>query len=277
MDRVAFIEKFSASTTVVEGNSFIHALTRCLSPDEAVGLLQRSLDGSSTLRTAALRKVCADIANKRLPGVSELIADLEQKIESGNPRKRQGYAYCLLEIARAADADNRIRAQTFLSSSKYVGLRRRGYKLYDQEAPRSRTILEQAWRNFGDPEAAWIMVKSFPLSTLLEEKSSFLAVLSEGWQRSKLFLRLAELDQKYTDDLLELDPISFVYVKAKLGQQVSADILNTVLENSLGDDRIGLLLWSLGELKQWDQLVAASSRTKEMAEARFGQFSASGI
>jgi len=235
------------------------------------------MDGSSTLRTAALRKVCADIASERLPGVSELIADLEQKIESGSPRKRQGYAYCLLEIARAADADNRITAQTFLSSSKYVGLRRRGYKLCDQEAPRSRAILEQAWRNFGDPEAAWIMVKSFPLSTLLEEKSSFLAVLNEGWQRSKLFLRLAELDQKYTDDLLELDPISFVYVKAKLGQQVSSDILNTVLENSLGDDRIGLLLWSLGELKQWDQLVAASSRTNEMAEARFGQFSDSGI
>ena len=270
MDRVAYIEGIANGQESFESSGFINAFVRCLSFDETVEVLRRSLEGTVILRAPALRKTCAEIHLESSKG-ADLVAELKKKILAGNPRRRSAYAYCLLEIARVGGGKTREEVQAFLSSSKYVGLRRRGYKLYDPECSFSRELLEQSWNQFEDWEAAWLIVKTFPAAYLLRNKSALVAALSEGWQLSKLYLRLAEIDAGHTDELLEIDAISFLYVQAKLGRYVSDDQITAICLNHLGDERVGLLLWCLGELKHWNHLVALSERRGEMAKLRFSE------
>lgn len=220
------------------------------------------------MRSAALRKVCSDI-QRGGTNLAGLIAELQEKILNGQPRRRGGYAYCLLNVARSSDRSVQNGVQAFLSGSRYVGLRRRGYKLYDPECVQSRHLLEQAWSEFRDWEAAWLIVKSHHPAFLLQEKANLVNALTEGWQLSRLYLKLADLDVGQLDDLLERDQISYVYVQVKLGRSVPDDLLSGILNSHLGDERLGLLLWCLGELRQWDLLVVASKRSAEIAEKRF--------
>jgi hypothetical protein len=270
MDRVSQIEELSKRHDQMDAGSIISALVRCLSFDESLEACRRSLEGASAIRTASLRRVCSDIRHAHTNG-SGFITELKGKILSGAPRRRAGYAYCLLEIARASDRSVKNDIQAFLCSSKYVGLRRRGYKLYEPDCPHSRETLDRAWREFRDPEAAWLMVKGHAPVDLQREKSDLISVLSEGWQLSRLYLKLAELDEAQVSDLLELDPITYVYVCVKLRRPVPHDQLTAILEDSLGDERLGLLLWCLGELRHWDLIMAVSRRSEEITTLRFAR------
>ncbi len=268
MDRVSKIEELSNDKGQIEAGSFVNALMRCLSFDESVEALRRSLEGSTAMRAAALRKICSDIQHGDA-NCDTLIAELQEKILHGTPRRRGGYAYCLLEVARASSRSVQNEAQAFLSCSRYVGLRRRGYKLYDPECVQSRELLEQAWKKFHDWEAAWLIVKGHPPAALLQDKNNLVSALTEGWQLSRLYLKLAQIDVTHIDDLLVLDPISYVYVLVKLKRSVPDDQLNGILSDHIGDERLGLLLWCLGELRCWDLIVTASERSDEIARQRF--------
>ena len=269
MDRVLYIQRFANECAPIEAGAFIHAFVRCLSPEESVELLQRSLVGDTTIRRAALRKVCSSIENGSIIDPSGLLANLQQQVANSEPRHRSGYAYCLLEVSRVCDGRVRCNIQSNLGSSKYVGLRRRSYKLYDSKLPDSRALLEHAWHAFHDREAAWLIVKTFPLEFLVENKRDLVDSFTEGWQFSKLYLRLAEIEPTVVDELLKIDPVSYLYVMAKLGRSVTRRTLSSILDSSLGDERLGLVLWCMGELREWDQLVAASARASEIAKARF--------
>lgn len=264
MDRVSHIEDLSNDKDQIEAGSFVNALMRCLSFDESVQALRRSLEGSTAMRAAALRKVCSDIQHGGA-NCATLIAELQEKILHGTPRRREGYAYCLLEVARASNRNTQNEVQAFLSCSRYVGLRRRGYKLYDPECAQSRKLLEEAWEEFHDGEAAWLIVKRHPSAVLLQEKNNLVNALTEGWQLSRLYLKLAEIDAAHVNDLLELDPISYVYVQVKLKRSVPDDQLNGILSDHIGDERLGLLLWCLGELRQWDLILIAAKKSAEIA------------
>jgi len=267
MDRVSTIEELSNDKGQVEVGSFVNALMRCLSFDESVEALRRSFEGSTALRTAALRKICSDIQHGSAT-CATLIAELKEKVLHGPPRRRGGYAYCLLEVARASSRNIQNEVQGFLSCSRYVGLRRRGYKLYDRGCVQSRELLEQAWKEFRDREAAWLMVEGHPPADLLQDKNNLVSALTEGWQLSRLYLKLAEIDVTHVEELLEIDPISYVYVQVKLKRSVPDDQLTGIVGDHLGDERLGLLLWCLGELRQWDLIVTASKRSEEIARQR---------
>ena len=254
MDRVSQIEELSKRRDQIGAGSIVGALIRCLSFDESVEACRRSLEGSPSIRAPSLRRVCSEIQHSGASGAS-FMAELREKILSGSPRRRAGYAQCLLEVARASDRSIQNDIQAFLCSSKYVGLRRRGYKLYDPNCDHSREDLDRAWSGFRDPEAAWLIVKGHPPIDLQREKSNLISVLSEGWQLSRLYLRLAEQDADQVSDLLELDPITYVYVCVKLRRPLPHDQLSVIIENHLADERVGLLLWCLGELKHWDLIM----------------------
>jgi hypothetical protein len=115
-------------------------------------------------------------------------------------------------------------------------------------------------------------VKTFPIPFLVDEKSVLLKSLSEGWQLSRLYLRLAEAVPETLDELLALDPISYVYVAAKRGIRPPIETVCQVLDLSLGDERLGLLLWSIGELGLWDVLDSLSQRLDSIDDAQRARF-----
>jgi hypothetical protein len=272
MDRVAHIEHIAAQGKHWEKYGLVHALVRCLSSEDAVTLFLRSVEVSTSARTGAIRKVCSDIVSGRLVDPTAVITTLMTRVGDCEPRRRESVAYCLLEIARACDSALRRQVQEFLGASRYIGLRRRSYKLYVEEDGESRALLERAWRQHHDYEAAWLIVKTFSIPFLVDEKNALLKSLTEGWQLSRLYLRLAEAVPEPLDELLALDPISYIYVVAKRGIRPPIETVNQVLDLSLGDERLGLLLWSIGELGLWDVLDSLSHRLESIDDAQRARF-----
>ena len=261
MDRISYIEDIAAREKRLDDHGLVYALVRCLSPDDAATLLLRLVEVPTTsVRTAAIRKVCSDIISGKLADPTTVITTLMTRITECEPRRRESVAYCLLEIARVCEATLQRKAQALLGASRYVGLRRRSYKLYVADSGESQVLLEQAWRQHRDHEAAWLIVKTFPIPFLLAEKNVLLNSLTEGWQLSRLYLRLAEAVPETLGELLALDPISYIYVAAKRGIPLPIEVVDQVLDLSLGDERLGLLLWSIGELGLWDVLLNVTNR-----------------
>lgn len=272
MDRVAQIERIVAQGKHWEKYGLVHALVRCLSSEDAVILLLRSVEVSTSARTSAIRKVCSDIVCERLADPTAVITTLITRVGDCEPRRRESVAYCLLEIARVCGSALRRKVQEFLGASRYIGLRRRSYKLYAEDDGESRVLLERAWRQHHDHEAAWLIVKTFSIPFLVDEKNALLKSLTEGWQLSRLYLRLAEAVPEVLGELLALDPISYIYVAAKRGIRPPTETVHQVLDLSLGDERLGLLLWSMGELGLWDVLDSLSYRFESIDEAQRARF-----
>ncbi|MDR7336276.1 hypothetical protein [Roseateles asaccharophilus] len=158
--------------------------------------------------------------------------------------------------------------KTFLRS-RFVGIRRRGYKLVDKDKVPDVSAIVAAWPEWGDPECAWLLVKLLPVADLAPMKAELLPSLDEGWKLSKLFLRLAELDADAPDELERLDSISYCYVLAKLGRAIPNEKAMSIVEQSAGDERFGLLVWSIGKMGLWEVLVWIQQRLPELEERRF--------
>lgn len=268
MDRAASIEQFAASRKPVDIRDFVNAMVRCLNPDETVNLLLNTAATSSPARAPALRKVCGDIADGAIADPAPLITILIDRVGSAAPRRRQSVAFCLLEVARACSTALRCQAQAFFGSSRYVGLRRRSYALYNPDHDPSRQLLEQCWLEHRDVQAAWLIVKTFPPAFLVDEKAELLESLAEGWQLARFYLRIAESQPTAFEELLARDPISYLYVAAKRRVPPPLDIVEMIARENLSDDRYGLLLWSLGELGFWDVLVGLSQDIDAIHDAR---------
>jgi hypothetical protein len=256
MDRIALIERVACRDGDDETRTLVNALVRCLEPAEVAALLLRCISAPAILRAAVIRKVRSDIETGRLSDATPLIDALSRAIANGEPRRRESVAYCLLQIALACPPKQQRRIQAFLGASDYIGLRRRSYKIYNMKSVKSRALLEKAWRQNLDCEAGWLIVKTFPVEFLLAEKTALLQVLTEGWQLSRFYLRISEAFPDELAGLLDRDPISYVYVAAKLRIQLRTKLVKEVLDSSEGDSRLGLLLWSIGELGLWDVLVS---------------------
>lgn len=76
----------------------------------------------------------------------------------------------------------------------------------------------------------------------------------EGWQLSRLYLRISEVDRSVLADLKSLDPISYCYVLAKLRSELEESEARSCLEYAKEDERFGLFVWCLGKLGHWGLL-----------------------
>jgi hypothetical protein len=267
MDRVSFVQEFATLPKRPASEELVHAFVRCLTPEEAAELLLRSTYTHSAVRSAAIKKVGSDIASSQLSNPISVVSDLMERIRTGESKKRNSVAYSLLNVARACPQTLKVQVQEFLSDSCYVGLRRRGYKLFMAESPESCQLLEVAWRKYNDIEATLLIIKAFPPDFLVTERIALLQNLTEGWQLSRLYLRITEVNPELLQELLALDPISFMYIAAKRGVVPPIDTVNQVLETSFSDQRLGLLLWSIGELRMWDVLSNFANRLGEVESA----------
>jgi len=110
-------------------------------------------------------------------------------------------------------------------------------------------LIEHAWKEHGDPEAAMIIAERFEVQYLVQESEALIAGLPQPWQLAQLFLRLAVHDSKVLMQLAEIDEISFAYVRAKMGWSLSEAEAIEMLERSITDPRVGLLVWAIGQMR----------------------------
>jgi hypothetical protein len=158
--------------------------------------------------------------------------------------------------------------QKFFLSSSYVSVRRRGYKSIDTSIEGLVSEICLAWNTFHDPECAWIITKSFPANFLIENRAELSARFSEGWQFSRLYLRIGEVNRALVEELKQISEISYCYVLAKLGQVISDDEAKGIVARTSSDENFGLLVWSLGQMKLWSALKYVESELKGIQDAQ---------
>ncbi len=254
MNRIDHILNLSFPENVTDSIGLASAYCFCLTPSQACEFLHRCVASRSDYRDAALRKVCVDIDGSFDDCHLRLLEDLLFLFSVADSRGRQSLGYCLSMIAGRAPEAARRTIQEFFLASKYIGIRKRGYKCVAVDTVMPQELVRKAWERFKDPEWAWVIVKAFPPEFLVQHRSALVATFTEGWQFARLYLRIAEIKPRLLAELRDIDEISYCYVLAKLGKKITLKEVVKIIDSNSGDKRFGLLVWSLGRLHMWDAL-----------------------
>ena len=112
----------------------------------------------------------------------------------------------------------------------------------------------------------------------MDRVEHFMAADLEPWLTSRLLLRLSELDPEIIERIRDPDPITYLYLCAKTGRELSASTAaDLFFASTASRDRRGLALWALGTMGHWKTLeiilTTADDLSKEDEKrilARFG-------
>lgn len=269
MSRIERILELSTSQEFVETFGLVAAYCNCLTSEEACDLLLKNPEVHGPLRDSSLRKICNDIDQSFSPFHEQLLQTLLARFAVAAARGRQSIGYCLSMLAKHLPANGRETIQNTFLRSKYVGIRKRGYKSLLQEKEVPYSLVHNAWIQYRDSDCAWLIVKTAPVAYLIEQRVSLAAALSEGWQLSRLYLRIAQTDQSLLEELRSRDQISYCYVLAKLGLKLSTKDAEAFVASNAGDERFGLLVWSFGQLGLWEALEYIQAQLPAIQEQRF--------
>jgi hypothetical protein len=270
-DKVDYILSLSLPISTVDSFGLVRAYCFCLKPSDACDLLCRSLVSRLDLRDSVLRKICADIKDSFADCHRRLLEELIYLFANADSRCRQSIGFCLSMIADVVPVKERRKIQKFFLSSKYIGIRRRGYKCISADTVLPQDLVYAAWEQFGDSECAWVIVKEFPPMFLVQNRTSLTAKFTKGWQIARLYLRIAEVKPNLLDELRRKDEISFCYVLAKLNLKLTLKQALKFIENNSGDERFGLLVWSFGQLGLWEALQKVELQLPCIQEQRFSE------
>lgn len=249
MNHIDRIIALSANSTNLTIPSIVNAYCSCLNSSDSAHLLKRSIVEGLGTRNAALRKVCKDMESTFLKSHERLIDFLISEFDTIDPRKRQGLSYCLHVLGDSSPDKIRHRVQGFFINSKYIAVRRRAYKSLMKEDVIPDKLVIAAWQNYTDYDCAWLIVNKFPIEYLVRYRAELSAAIEAPWRLAKLYLKIGAAHPKLLVELKNQDQISYAYVMAKLGKKIPLKVAIKLIDNNLADDRFGLLIWSLGQLK----------------------------
>lgn len=271
MSRVDEIIAHEVPEGVFDTYGIEKAFCNCLNAEEAAELLNRVVTEKPAYRDAAVKKVCSDIENEFLVCHEQLVEDLTSQFKSADHRLRQSLGTVLSRLSEVAPSFIEQKIELFFLQSRYVGVRRRGYKIAARRDKLDEKAVLKAWHEHGDYEAAWLITKFFPVSFLVENIKDIEQHFTEGWQFARLYLRIAEVQPNLLPRLKDRDPISYCYVLAKAGIEISDGEAFDIMESASQDERFGLFVWSLGKAGKWDVLKTIDSKLLEIQERRMEQ------
>ncbi len=234
-----------------ERASVVNAAGSCLSKEDACAMLNPRGQLAKEIRRALLRKITHDMKEDGIKQCHlDLLDYLIETFPSLSGDQRQRCAYYLATLYNGLPLQYRLRILRFFLSSRFITVRRRSYQKARADWDDSyQALIKQAWRDHSDPECAVVIVERFEVEYLVEHLDALISGLSETWQIAQLFLRVGQQDSAIVSRLAEIDEISFVYVRAKLGLSLSKEQAIEILERNVTDPRVGLLIWAYGQMR----------------------------
>lgn len=247
--RVAFLHRIFATEGLIDNLGLLRAATQCLTSEEVKDVFIAEAGHSSDLRDAVLRRVVQEPELMSAPAIEHIAISLLDALVVADARARQSLGYCLSSLHPQLPLKYQRQIEVAFMSSRFVGLRRRGYKILENSENPDIDAIKTCWRSFGDSECGWLLVKHLDPVELVTYRSDLLPALTEPWRISRLFLRMAATQPDIVSELRDRDIISYCYVLAKLGRSVTDREARTFIKHSELDDRLGLLVWALGRMK----------------------------
>jgi len=269
MDKTAFIVNLYDSPFFWERSSLINALVAALSPDEACILLDTSFRQSFDLRRSILRKIASDMARGFLAVHRSIVRELLEGFESLPYRKKNACSHALGVMFPSLPHDLRSEVLRFLLESRYVIARRKAYALMqDDWDPEYGSLLEEVWNRHKDLKAAHLIVDQLSYRQVVYRMDALHSVLLEAGfaHLSRLYIRLGAPDPEIVERLADIDGITYAYVCAKIDRRIPDSQALAIFEASKFDERIGLLIWSYGQLGLWTVLENIARRVDDIED-----------
>ena len=265
MDQTQYIEQIIKNDCEWQKNTLVSALISCLPPDKACEFLDLKFFQEFDIRRIILRKIGKDIETDIQPCHNQLVEQMIKTFDSLPYKKKNSCGYCLSYLYHYFPEETQSVILNFLIKSKYVGMRRRAYKVLKHNwSDTHQSTVKNSWQQHKDLECALLIVQSFPLAYIQKQFLELERVIIQAppWHVAKLFLRIATVDSSKLKRLAELDEITYAYVSAKSKQPFTERQALHIFENNKLDDRIGLLLWCFGQMGLWSVLVKISNQAE---------------
>lgn len=273
-DRIEFVLSIDQIESG-QRNTILRALVNCLTPEQTIDLFWEALDGARDLLEACIRKICDDIGDGPTKAHRKLVASLFSQFKTLSSQKKQTVGSLLRRLHHCAPKPMRRDIERFLMVSPYLGVRRRFCTMVSQGESRfDEPLLIQLWEQYSDAECAWMLVKKGSSDYLKTHRGELLQVLTEGWEIARLYLRLIPEYPRLSTEIRAIDEITYCYVCAETRKRIPTKTAIEIFERNMGDDRIGLLIWSYGQLRMnaaLDHIVACINRIEKAQRERIAR------
>jgi len=278
LSRLAFLREVADRDYFWEGPAFISAFVGCLSSTQACEALDVAAGLNETLRGALLRRIRHDCETGGFQSCHrELVERLLVQYPTLSADRRRGCGFCIERLLEVAPSRHKTRILKFFLGSSHVDMRRRGYKALRSIWRKEFTaIVRDIWSTYADPECALLIAERFPVEFLMAQLSSLEQALHH-WGLAKLYIGLGAARPSVCRRLAAIDEITYTYVLAKLGRRIGTKDAVALVERNKLDDRVGLLIWSLGQMRLWAALTELVGRAMEFEATRAEHILGKGI
>lgn len=249
-NKLEYLRAYAEAQDPSEPAFFLQALINCLSPSETCSLLDTDFRENG-FREFLLKKIAYDTKEDFERCHETLIDSLVSKINQPDFKKNDSCAYVLNTLYHTAPRQIKDQILGSFLSSRLSIVRNRAYKILveDWNDEYSDTIY-MLWNNYQEYYCQELILKKFSvgyLANIYEEISAHLPLNS----LAKLVIKLASYDNQYVFLVKDIDEITYLYICASLKISVDEEEASSIVDNNFSDERLGLLMWSLGKLKCW--------------------------
>lgn len=264
MNRTEYInQRLSASHFSESDYAIISSLIYSLTPDEACNFLDLTFEQDYHVRRYVLKKISNDITKSYTTTHKKLVTTLLKKLDEKKFSRKESCAFSLDFLIDSLPAKTKRKIiETFLASKSSRNRDRAFKRLNTNWDKKYFELIEQVWYSFHDSYCLEIILNHFPTKFLLDNYKDILEH-TQPFQTSKLFIKLGAVRPELLDELKEIDGISYCYVLTKFNKKVSDTEAKSILRDNYKDDRIGLLLWSFGQMGLWDAIIEYDNEYRE--------------
>jgi len=267
-NKIEFIKNFGEINHFSERMALFSAFIACLEPAEACSLLDVDFEQEYIIRRAILKKIGRDIEINLQTCHKELVNSLLQAFENHSYRKKQSSAYCLSFLHDFLPESIQDEIVVFLLQSKYIGIRRTGYKKLREWRISFSPLIEQNWNIHQDLECAELIIEHFPVEYLETNLEKLQEIVLGTRYLTRLYLKVAKNNPSYIERLQAVDEITFAYVSVKVNKPFANEQALDIFERQKHNEKLGLLIWCFGQMKLWSVLEKINGQLEQAVYER---------
>lgn len=263
MEKADFIKSFEEITSASLRYTIFSAFVNCLNPEETCEVLDLSFRQDLYKRRAILRKLNNDLSQTFETFHKNLLNKMLEALPSLSYPKRESCARFINATYDNLPDVEKERVLIIFLKSRTKSLRDRAYKrlLYEWKS-HVQDIFLDAWNTYKDNTCAGVIIKNFPEQFILNNFEDLRQMCSQSELR-EMFKRLAAINSTKLEILRAEDPITYVYIMVKLGKTITQEEITSIYKKCQSDDRIGLFIWCIGQMKNWNALDYIYTLTRD--------------
>ncbi|NRR93524.1 hypothetical protein HSX10_18280 [Winogradskyella undariae] len=255
MNKIEYLKSItSADRLNYDERSIILALINSLNSQESVDFFDPTFNNDAKIREWTAKKIAKDIGIQKEKIHDNLIKKLLGFLSLKKFKHRATCGYSLELIIENLPKKDKRKVVNELLNSTYAQLRKRAYRQIENDFDKyyEKKLIE-SFKKYQDEYLIWFLLKSFSDEFAYENFNTFFESCND-YQLSKLFLKVTRIKPELIGKLKEIDEISYSYVTAKNNFEISDKEAVELIEKNENDERIGLLIWSIGQHGKWEIL-----------------------